>query len=143
MIANSARAAGVLSDCSFTELDDLYRFGRQLGLAFQVDDIDFTGRPTTRQASCQYLASGYLTAPTFFAMEEHPELQALISREFAEPGDLDHALEMVRSSRAIPRTLELAETFARESRDSIGWMKDSACKRALLELPDFVLSRLY
>jgi len=76
-------------------------------------------------------------------MEENPGLQALISREFAEPGDLDRALEMVRSSRAIPRTRELAETFARESRDSIGWMKDSACKRALLELPDFVLSRLY
>ena len=50
---------------------------------------------------------------------------------------------MVRSSRAIARTRELAETFASESRDSICWMKDSPCKRALLELPDFVLSRLY
>ena len=146
MIANSARAAGVLSDCSSTELDDLYRFGRQLGLAFQVvDDIlDFTGSDQQLgKPAASDLASGYLTAPTFFAMEEHPELQALIAREFAEPGDLDHALEMVRSSRAIPRTRELAETFARESRDSIDWMKDSACKRALLELPDFVLSRLY
>jgi len=50
---------------------------------------------------------------------------------------------MVRSSRAIPRTRELAETFARESRDAISWMSASPCKRALLELPDFVLSRLY
>ncbi len=45
LIANSARAAGVLSDLPEARLDDLYRFGRQLGLAFQVvDDIlDFTG----------------------------------------------------------------------------------------------------
>ena len=50
---------------------------------------------------------------------------------------------MVRSSKAIPRTRELAETFARESREAIAWLPDSTSKRALMELPDFVLSRLY
>ena len=40
LIANSARAAGVLSGLPAHQLDELYRFGRQLGLAFQVvDDI--------------------------------------------------------------------------------------------------------
>ena len=34
-------------------------------------------------------------------MEEHPGLQALIAREFNQEGDLEQALEMVRSSRAI------------------------------------------
>ena len=76
-------------------------------------------------------------------MEEHPGLQTLIAREFNQEGDLEQALEMVRSSRAIPRTRELAETFARESRESIAWMADSPSKAALLDLPDFVLSRLY
>jgi len=76
-------------------------------------------------------------------MEEQPGLQPLIAREFNQDGDLDQALEMVRSSRAIPRTRELAETFARESRESIAWMVDSPSKAALLDLPDFVLSRLY
>ena len=68
--------------------------------------------------------------------------KALIKTEFSEEGDLEQALSMVRSSRAIPRTHELAETFARESRESIAWLPDSSYKRALLELPDFVLSRL-
>jgi all-trans-nonaprenyl-diphosphate synthase len=40
LIANSARAAGVLSGLPAPQLDSLYRFGRQLGLAFQVvDDV--------------------------------------------------------------------------------------------------------
>ena len=146
LIANSARAAGVLSGCAPSELDGLYRFGRQLGLAFQVvDDIlDFTGSDQQLgKPAASDLASGYLTAPTFYAMEEHPALKPLIDRDLGEPGDLDQALEMVRSSRAIARTRELAETFAREARDSLAWMTDSPCKRALLELPDFVLSRLY
>ena len=52
--------------------------------------------------------------------------------------------ETLRSSaRAIPRTRELAETFAREAREAIAWLSDSPSKSALLELPDFVLSRLH
>ena len=67
----------------------------------------------------------------------------MIDRQFSEPGDLDKALEMVRASKAIERTRELAETFARESRESIAWLPESAAQRALMDLPDFVLSRLY
>merc|ERR1739841_150253 len=146
LIANSSRAAGVLSECNPQQLDSLYQFGRQLGLAFQVvDDIlDFTGSDQQLgKPAASDLASGYLTAPTFYALEEHPSLQPLIDRQFSEPGDLDKALEMVRASKAIERTRELAETFARESREAIAWLPESAAQRALMDLPDFVLSRLY
>ena len=121
-------------------------YGQALGVAFQVvDDIlDFTGSDQQLgKPAASDLASGYLTAPTFYALEEHPSLQPLIDRQFSEPGDLDKALEMVRASKAIERTRELAETFARESRESIAWLPESAAQRALMELPDFVLSRLY
>ncbi|QNI64229.1 solanesyl diphosphate synthase [Synechococcus sp. A15-44] len=146
LIANSCRAAGVLSGCPPSQLDSLYQFGRRLGLAFQVvDDIlDFTGSDQQLgKPAASDLASGYLTAPTFYALEEHSSLQPLIDRQFSEPGDLDKALEMVRASKAIERTRELAETFARESRESIAWLPESAAQRALMELPDFVISRLY
>ena len=146
LIANSVRAAGVLSGCDPEQLDGLYQFGRQLGLAFQVvDDIlDFTGSDQQLgKPSASDLASGYLTAPTFYALEEHAALRTLIDRELSEPGDLEQALSLVRSSQAIPRSRQLAETFARESRDSISWLPESSYRRALMELPDFVLSRLY
>lgn len=146
LIANSARAAGVLSGCDAPKLDALYRYGRQLGLAFQVvDDIlDFTGSDQQLgKPAASDLASGYLTAPTFYAMEEQPELKGLITNQFKGDGDLEQALTLVRSSSAIQRTRDLAETFAREAKESIAWMDDSPCKRALLELPSFVLSRLY
>ena len=146
LIANSVRAAGVLSGCTAEQLDGLYQFGRQLGLAFQVvDDIlDFTGSDQQLgKPSASDLASGYLTAPTFYALEEHGALRTLIDRDLSEPGDLEQALSLVRSSQAIPRSRQLAETFARESRDSIAWLPESSYRRALMELPDFVLSRLY
>ncbi|MBM5801570.1 MAG: solanesyl diphosphate synthase [Cyanobacteria bacterium K_DeepCast_35m_m2_023] len=146
LIANSARAAGVLSGLAADKLDELYRFGRQLGLAFQVvDDIlDFTaddqqlGKPAASD-----LASGYLTAPALYALEERPALAGLIEREFSQDGDLEQALELVRGCEAIGRSRALAEGFAREAGEALCWLPTSDATRALRALPDFVLSRLY
>tara|TARA_Y100001968_G_scaffold189649_1_gene173810 strand:+ start:136 stop:1107 length:972 start_codon:yes stop_codon:yes gene_type:complete len=146
LIANSAQAAGVLSDLSEYEFKKLHTFGRQLGLAFQVvDDIlDFTsndqqlGKPAASD-----LATGYLTAPALYALEEKPALATLIDREFSSSGDLEEALELVRNSNAISRTRDLAEKFAKDSRDAIDWLPESPYRTALMQLPDFVLSRLY
>jgi all-trans-nonaprenyl-diphosphate synthase len=146
LIANSARAAGVLSDLPTHQLDDLYSFGRQLGLAFQVvDDIlDFTGSDQQLgKPAASDLASGYLTAPALYALEERPALAVLIEREFSEAGDLEQALELVRGCEAIPRSRALAEQLSREASQSLGWLSASDPRAALRSLPDFVLSRLY
>lgn len=146
LIANSARAAGVLSGLAPLQLDDLYRFGRQLGLAFQVvDDIlDFTGDDAQLgKPAASDLASGYLTAPALYALEERPALAGLIEREFSQEGDLEQALALVRGCEAIPRSRALAEGFAREAGEALGWLPVSDASRALRGLPDFVLSRLY
>lgn len=146
LIANSARAAGVLSGLPAEQLDDLYRFGRQLGLAFQVvDDIlDFTGSDQQLgKPAASDLATGYLTAPVLYALEERPSLAGLIERELCEPGDLEQALELVRGSDAIQRSRALAEGFAREAAGCLAWLSPSESRSALLALPDFVLSRLY
>ena len=146
LIANSARAAGVLSCQDEKYLRLLYDFGKKLGLAFQVvDDIlDFTandkqlGKPAASD-----LASGYLTAPALFALEEKSSLSQLIEREFSSEGDLEQALSLVRESNAIEKSRELAEKFASQSKESLAWLPESSYKSALVELPDFVLRRLY
>ena len=146
LIANSSQAVGVLSQVDNDQLKSLHFFGKQLGLAFQVvDDIlDFIGndkqlgKPTSSD-----LASGYLTAPVLYALEEKPLLAGLIDREFSNEQDLEVALDLVKDSNAIRKSIELAEKFAKESSESIKWLPDSPSKKALLELPDFILSRIY
>ncbi len=146
LIANSVKAAAVLSDQSLDNQNALYQFGRQLGLAFQVvDDIlDFTssdkqlGKPAASDLAC-----GYLTAPVLYALEEVPALSEVIDRKFQEKDDLDKALDLVRNSQAIPRARDLAEKFATEARQSIGWLPSSPFKSALTSLPNYVISRLY
>jgi all-trans-nonaprenyl-diphosphate synthase len=146
LIANSAKAAAVLSNSSREIAENLYTYGRDLGLAFQiVDDIlDFTspteilGKPAGSD-----LIAGNITAPALFAMEEHPYLQVLIEREFCETGDIEQALELVRHSQGIQRARELASHHAQYSLKHLNCLPTSACSQALMDVVDYVLSRLY
>ncbi len=146
LIANSAKAAGLLSDVSAEVAEHLSAYGRHVGLAFQiVDDIlDFTastevlGKPAGSD-----LVSGNLTAPVLYALEEKPYLEGLIEREFSQDGDLEQALALVQESRGIERARELASQNARMAAQHLSCLKPSESSQALLELTDYVLSRLY
>lgn len=146
LIANSAKAAGVLSDVSPELQEDLYQFGRGVGLAFQVvDDIlDFTGTSDTLgKPAGSDLKSGNLTAPVLFAMEEKPYLRVLIERELTEPGDLEEAIALINNSQGIVKSRALAESFANQSLARLEKLPASPSKQALAELTDYIIKRLY
>lgn len=146
LIGNSAKAAGVLSSVSDETAEKLYGYGRNLGLAFQIiDDIlDFTspsdvlGKPAASD-----LASGNLTAPVLYAMEEKPYLKILIEREFNEEGDLETALELVNSSNGIALSHQLASQHGELALQYLDCLKPSESSKALAELVDYVLSRIF
>ena len=146
LMANSAKAAAVLSDAPTEVTENLYSYGRNLGLAFQiVDDIlDFTGSTEVLgKPAGSDLASGNLTAPVLYALEEQPYLEILIEREFSESGDLDKALESVISSNGIDRARQLAANHAQMAATNLDCLPTSDSKNALLELTNYVVSRLY
>ena len=70
-------------------------------------------------------------------------MSVLINRELAEKDDLDDALNIIMNSKAIESSRKLAEDFAMLSIEAIVWLPDSEYKRALMALPEFVLSRIY
>ena len=146
LIANSAKAAGLLSGVSADEAENLYSYGRNIGLAFQiVDDIlDFTastealGKPAGSD-----LISGHLTLPVLYALEEKPYLEVLIDREFAQPEDINKAIALVMESQGIERSRELAARYAQTAVENLSQLKPSDSSKALVDLADYVLSRLY
>ena len=110
----------------------------------QDDILDFTGNDKQLgKPAVSDLASGYLTAPVLYALEENEKLSLLINRELSEKDDLNNALEIIMSSNAIKRSRKLAENFATLSKEALVWLPESESKRALIALPEFVLSRLY
>ncbi|KAJ3011909.1 UNVERIFIED_CONTAM: coq1 putative hexaprenyl diphosphate synthase, partial [Siphonaria sp. JEL0065] len=144
LIANSCKAAAVLGGSDAVVADAVYRYGRALGLAFQVvDDIlDFTvtademGKPVNAD-----IKLGIATAPVLYAAEEFPELDLAIERGFKNEGDDALALKLVHASSGITRTRELAAAFCAEAIDAIGVLPNSDAKRVLIQLTEAVLTR--
>jgi all-trans-nonaprenyl-diphosphate synthase len=146
LLANSAKAVGVLSQSPLPMQDNLYHYGRALGLAFQiVDDIlDFTSsEEALGKPAFSDLRSGNLTAPVLFAMEEKPYLNVLIERQLEEDGDLEEAIALVQNSQGIARSRQLAEQFSRQACTHIAELPPSDAKQALVDLTDYNLKRLY
>ncbi|BAQ65003.1 solanesyl diphosphate synthase [Geminocystis sp. NIES-3709] len=145
LIANSGKAAAILSDVGEETANKIYSYGRNLGLAFQiVDDIfDFTasaevlGKPVGSD-----LASGNLTIPILFAMEEKPSLKILIEREFSEEGDLQQALDLVNNSNGIEKSRALAYQYSQLALEDLKCLPKSPAKESLIDLTDYVLSRI-
>lgn len=146
LMANSAKAAAVLSDAGTEVAENLYHYGRNLGLAFQiVDDIlDFTGSTEVlgKPAGLD-LASGKLTSPVFYALQQEPFLEILIERKFSEPEDLNKALELIQKSNGIEAARQLAKDLAYKAAQSLTCLTPSSSKDALYELADYAVSRLY
>ncbi|MBD2300723.1 solanesyl diphosphate synthase [Nostoc sp. FACHB-87] len=146
LIANSAKAAGLLSDVSPEIAQHLYNYGRNLGLAFQiVDDIlDFTSTTDTLgKPAGSDLKSGNLTAPVLFALEEKPYLEVLIERQFAQSQDLEQALALIHDSQGIQQARELAAHHAKLAAEDIAILPPSESRQALIDITEYVLSRLY
>lgn len=146
LIANSSKAAGVLSGVSPDLAENLYGYGRNLGLAFQiVDDIlDFTSSTETLgKPVASDLRSGNLTAPVLYALEEKPELETAIAREFANEGDLDMVLDTVLNSRGLDRARELADRHSKMAIECLSQLPPSVSQQTLVQLADYVLSRLH
>lgn len=145
LIANSGKAAVILSDAEEEIANKIYSYGRNLGLAFQiVDDIlDFTttteilGKPAGSDLAC-----GNLTAPVLFAMEEKPSLKILIEREFSEEGDLLQALDLVNNSDGIEKSRGLAYQHSQLALEDLQCLPNSPAKESLMDLTDYVLSRI-
>ncbi len=145
LFANSSKAAGVISEVSEQTAENLYEYGRNLGLAFQiVDDIfDFTssadalGKPAGSD-----LKDGHLTAPVLYALEEKPELKTLIEEEFEQAGDLEKALALVEDSKGIQRSRDLAAYHAKLAVEHMSQLPSSPTRQTLIDMADYVLSRL-
>ncbi|MEH1821003.1 solanesyl diphosphate synthase [Nostoc sp. C052] len=146
LIANSSKAAGLLSEVSRETVEHLYSYGRHFGIAFQiVDDIlDFTSTTDTLGKPVgSDLKSGNLTAPVLFALAQKPSLEVLIEREFAQEGDLEQALELIQDSEGIQQARELAAHHAKLAIEHLAVLPPSESHQALINIAEYTLSRLY
>ncbi|KAL3636945.1 sporulation-specific protein 2 [Castilleja foliolosa] len=145
LIAASSKGASIFSGVSSDISEQMYQYGKNLGLSFQVvDDIlDFTqsaeqlGKPTGSD-----LAKGNLTAPVIFALEKKTELKDIIESEFCETGSLEEAIDIVKKCGGIDRARELAREIADRAIVNLKCLPQSLFRQSLEQLVNYNLERI-
>ncbi|KAG8657832.1 solanesyl diphosphate synthase 3, chloroplastic/mitochondrial isoform X3 [Manihot esculenta] len=150
LISNSCKAIALLAGQT-TEVAMLaFEYGKNLGLAFQlIDDVlDFTGTSASLgKGSLSDIRHGIVTAPILFAIEEFPQLLAVVQQGFDEPENVEIALAYLGKSRGIQRTRELAAKHASIAAATIDSLPETGdeevrkSRRALIDLTHRVITR--
>ncbi|PIN01827.1 All-trans-nonaprenyl-diphosphate synthase (geranylgeranyl-diphosphate specific) [Handroanthus impetiginosus] len=145
LIAASTKGAAIFSRVNSEITEQMYEYGKNLGLSFQVvDDIlDFTqsteqlGKPAGSD-----LAKGYLTAPVLFALEKEPKLKDIIETKFCETGSLEEAIHMIKNCGGIERAQELAKEKADQAVKNLQCLPSSSFRLALEQMVRYNLERV-
>jgi len=129
----------------------LERYGRSLGLAFQLSDdaLDYGGRTAKLGKNVgDDFREGKLTLPVVLARreadgEEEAFWRRVMGGGVQVEGDFERALLILRRHDAIGRTLETARAFTEQAVAALAAAPAGPVKTALIDLAGFVADRAH
>jgi geranylgeranyl pyrophosphate synthase len=154
----ATQGAAILARLPEDRIDDLYQFGYNFGMAFQiVDDIlDFTGDDATLgKPAGSDLRQGTLTLPFFHFLQQHANAASVIETLEAAQLEADDGnvavweetvsilVHALRASGAVEAAREEARTFLRRAVDNLAPLPESVFRHSLQGLCEFVVRRTY
>jgi octaprenyl-diphosphate synthase len=149
LFAAASRIGAVMAERPPEEEEALDRFGRNLGIAFQlVDDmLDFCAHQSGLGKNVgDDFRDGKVTLPILVAFARGNDEECAFWRRTIEeldqrPGDLDQAIRLVEQRGALAETLARARTYAATAIDALSMFQDGVERRALIEAAAFATER--
>jgi len=145
----ACRVGAITGGANAEQEERLARYGRDLGLAFQIVDDVFDviasqsrlGKPVGND-----IREGDITLPMLRAMQvvsdsEREELCAIVGKDPISEEEVARALAILRGCDAIEYSMKMARGFVLSAKSQLGAFAESAAKQALLDVADYVLSR--
>lgn len=122
LFATACRVGGIVGGVPRPQIEQLTNFGLHYGMAFQiVDDVldviatdEQLGKPAGHD-----IAEGIYNLPVLYALEElGGDLGTLLGGPI-EGADLDAARRLVRTSKGVERSIDLARTYIDQAIDAV------------------------
>jgi octaprenyl-diphosphate synthase len=151
LFAAACRIAAVVAERGEEAEAALDRYGRNLGIAFQlVDDaIDYASDAETMGKGVgDDFRDGKVTLPVILAHARGSPADRRFWQQAMEGSrtsdeDLGHAQRLLRDSGALADTVDRARTYGQRAIDALGPFPASKAKAALVEAVEFAIARAY
>ena len=148
LIATSGRYGGMFSGCSPEHVEALRRFGATIGTAFQIsDDVIDIASPADSSGKTPGtdLREGVHTLPMLYALQDSgpdvDRLGVLLARPITDDGEVDEALELLRTGRGLSRARDVLADQAAAARAELGKLPSCPATDALASLTTYVVDR--
>lgn len=150
LIAGCAKGGAILSQASNEEVELLYSYGVNLGIAFQViDDIlDYTeDQSTTGKPAGNDLRQGMITLPLIYALQDaslngrQQKIQDMLNGEVKKEEDIREVVTWVTGSYGVQCAMMDAHVYANRAREALYHFPASPDRDILDELINFVIAR--
>ena len=147
LMACACKVGALLVSKNFEFSQNLYNFGLNLGMAFQVIDdlLDYTSSETGKDQGKDFL-EGKVTLPVILALKkaENPhkeEILRLLKNKKADKKDFQRMCELLNQYKAFEKTLEKGKEFVNKAKEELKELPSSPYKEALDFLADYLLTR--
>ena len=149
LFAAASRLGAVLAERPAAEEEALERYGRNLGMAYQlIDDmLDFSARESELGKSVgDDFRDGKITLPILIAFargsaEERGFWRRTLEAGDQGPGDLGRATALLERRGALAETLRRACLYADEATEALAPFANGPLRRALVETAAFATTR--
>jgi len=150
LIAACCKGGAIVSQAADEEIELLYTYGLNLGIAFQIiDDIlDYTeDQATIGKPAGNDLRQGMVTLPLIYALQEQPRngqyqaVHRLLNGTSQREEDLLSVINWVNEGQGVERSRVDAYNFANKAQAALYHFPASQNREVLDQLIDFVVAR--
>jgi heptaprenyl diphosphate synthase len=151
LIAISCQLGAMATDAPARISHALYRFGYNVGMAFQITDdlLDLCGtEKAIGKPPGSDLRQGNITLPVLFALQEESIREQLLKeikliKDSDGPVNSTAAVKLVRSSHGIKIAEEMADIYIAKALKALDSLPNIPAKRNLADIARFVAKRSY
>jgi len=150
LFSAATEVGGVIAGADEAITQALYDFGDALGVCFQIVDdlLDYSGATNSLGKNVgDDFRERKLTLPVIKAVakadaEERALGERTITKGRQEDGDLDHALALMAKHDTLQATRQEALLWAERAKLALGKLPDHSLRDLLMDVSDFVVSRV-
>lgn len=150
LFSAATEVGGVISDASEDVTKALYDYGDALGISFQIVDdlLDYGGAASSLGKNTgDDFRERKLTLPVIKAVakadaEERSFWERTIEKGDQRDGDLEHAMALMVKHNTLEETRNDALHWAGQARNALAPLPQSDLRDLLMELSDYVVSRV-